>query len=1070
MDRKKATALRGGIKYIIFLLAVGVVLTLLPRDEAQAASQVVKVGTPVLERPELFLHRSMPVEGEGKVAVFLIDFPDERNNNPVATVEYYDGVYFSGTTETNWGMTVADYYREQSFGKLNLSGRVFDWYTARHEKSYYDDRKPELVMEAAEYYASQGVDFSEFDGDGDGIIDAVAYHFAGEYSTVQGDSWYYGVEYGASGSFGSVSGVGISNFVQIYENASNGFNKLIEVICHELMHCLGMHDLYNTTNIGIDCTTDLMSSNDYVINPYTKILLGWIDTVTVVDDPTKGVRLGLCEDTGDVAIVTDDFSGFFDEFYLVAYRRYSDTTLTAVIWHIDARTVESGTAFKYNNLSYLPRPDRGAAHQDHSSNSTYLFIEELSADPAFDFVLNRRYSLEQTAFVEDSVLGPNSMPSSDGHDGNYTGIRIDNFVEHNDQYLTFDVSFVTDTAAPVVSTKEDELEFKETVKLHFNEYIYPGSASKDIKVTDLEGKELDASIVFVHYPRNEIEITFKDSSYENGYKIVLPKGCVKDSSGNDFAGATLTASKEGYLFPASTVQLPGTGDYLRRNDGLGVFFFNNADHLTVITPLWENHVSEAKLEIMRLDYDGNVLSQKIIDNPFVQSTINTVLQTGNGDYIAFYVPKDSFWISCLLCFDAEGNVKWARNDYGTDINFAPYRSSNMTSGDGLIVNLQVRYPSFRQRPVYIDPANGNITELEGGLFASGFTYQFPNGDRLMQFTPWGEETASTFQLLATNGIDTTAIKAGTSIEGNLEVLQLSPNSDGTFLLNYLLDGFAHVTLFDAELNALKTVTLSPISTGGNELNFIRDDGFCEALRVYAEGHANSQYHVRRYDRYLNLLWETDVIANFVYYFKSPSGEVLAYRSMYEPERECYIDSYGSEDAFKTVHVHTLIRRAAVSATCNTEGIKEHWYCSECGVLFLDKNGSAVADADALRLPLSEDHDFGQWVRKRNPTYYTSGEEVRSCKTCGLEERRTVPPIPIPQTTAPQTTAPQTTAPQTTAPQTTVATTTEPQTTTPPTTEPATSPSTLPPELPMTAEAMSRGLLHGLFVYLNALNP
>lgn len=259
--------------------------------------------------------------------------------------------------ETNWGeTTVAEFYREQSYGKLNLSGQVFDWYTAKHERSYYDNKKAELVMEAAEYYRAQGVDFSQFDGDGDGVIDAVTYHFAGDYSTDRNNPWYSGLKYNYGGTVGDMK---FTTMVQVYEDAKDGWNKMIETICHELGHTLGLPDLYSEVALGTDPTTDLMSANKPALSPYTKILLGWIDTVKVITEETNNIRLDLYgnESPGSVAIVTDSFNGLFDEFYLVAYRQYGEYTY-AVIWHIDARLNESGSGFAYQNLYYTPVPIR----------------------------------------------------------------------------------------------------------------------------------------------------------------------------------------------------------------------------------------------------------------------------------------------------------------------------------------------------------------------------------------------------------------------------------------------------------------------------------------------------------------------------------------------------------------------------------------------------------------------------------------------------------------------------------------------------------------------------------------
>ena len=89
-------------RFFVCLAAV-IVLTLSTGMFSCVNAQTVDVGIPVEEHPELFFKRSMPTHGNGKLIVFLIEFPDYKNENPVATREYYDKLYFSGGVETYWG-------------------------------------------------------------------------------------------------------------------------------------------------------------------------------------------------------------------------------------------------------------------------------------------------------------------------------------------------------------------------------------------------------------------------------------------------------------------------------------------------------------------------------------------------------------------------------------------------------------------------------------------------------------------------------------------------------------------------------------------------------------------------------------------------------------------------------------------------------------------------------------------------------------------------------------------------------------------------------------------------------
>ncbi|MBQ7322055.1 MAG: hypothetical protein IJW99_08155 [Clostridia bacterium] len=886
----------------------------------------------------------MPTHGEGKIAVFLIDFPDHRNENPEATVEYYDNMYFNGGVETFWGYkTVAEVYREHSYGKLNLSGKVFDWYTAKHERSYYDDRKAELVKEAAEHYIAQGYDFAQFDGDGDGVLDALVYHFAGEVSEGRYSPWYSGMTYSAY-SFGEIADLKIRTIVQVNEGAMIGRNVFFDTICHELMHTLGMPDLYSETYMGLTPTTDLMAGNENTVNPYLKMMLGWIDTVQVIKENTENIRLNMDGDgtPGEFAIVTNEFNGLFDEFYLVAYRNCRTnygSPVGGVVWHIDARLTEDGNAFQYQNLRYTPKPG-----QDNPHNTGYLspypFIEELSGDPALDLVLNRPVELDLTTFGEDSVLGPDSMPSSDTHDGVYTGIRMANFVEHNNKYLTFDVSFVEDCSPPIVTTDEIDLEFNEKVRIRFNEFVYAGTHWDGIQVTDLSGKPLAAKVLLSYYPHNEVAISFETDAYQKGYRVVFPEGCLRDSSGNAMQAAVLTASDEKRVYPIREEQLPGVEPYKRNN--AYAHFSPCEDGFVIITGLWVDHAYDAKIEFMRLDPTGKVLLQTIIDNPFEKSGVITVYEAGDGSYIVF-VPNVNGYHDRLFCIDSNGRLKWSNDEKynsGSAFNYLyKYEQGIIAVLDGSLV--------------YILSESGEIQ-----LLKQNYTKQYFNlsDGRLL-----AEDTSFIMDGIATTCLSIVDSKTKRTVaQGELTcsakggcwmVGDVQANDDGTIMLYcWNNNGDRTVFLTDASLNVVKSVALTNTNFYTYALSYwIENDGFYEVVRTETGNHDDNTFRVRRYDRYLNFLWQSDVVASVIHYFKSPSGELMAYRSMLEPERECYIDYFGSEERYRTAHVHSLAYVGKIAPTCEKEGVNEYWWCTDCGCIYADEGQTLLTDTSALVL-------------------------------------------------------------------------------------------------------------------------
>ncbi len=991
----------------------------------EAKSQTVSVGIPVEEHPELFLPRSMPTHGTGKIAVFLIEFPDYKNENPVATADYYDRLYFNGGVNTNWGeMSVADFYETQSYGKLKLEGTVFDWYTARHERSYYDNKKFELISEAADFYRAQGVDFSGFDGDGDGVMDAVVFHFAGASSSAKDDPWYGGVtstSYAPQG-YGEIDGLCVRSYVQIDESATDGWDRSIDVICHELMHTLGMPDLYSRIDILVSPAEDLMVDNADFINPYLKMMLGWIDSVKVITEDEKDIRLDVHGETelGQIAIVTDRWSGLFDEFYLIAYRKYCQYT-TAVIWHIDARLTSDGKSFLYDNIRYDPRPDKKTVHSTDDF-SPYLFIEELSADPDTNFVTASPYSLDQSGFGKDSVLAPDTVPSSDMHGGRFTGIRISNFTGHDKAYLTFDVAFVTDENAPTVTTREDDLEFTGTTKIQFSEYIYAGESFDRISVTDRNGNVLDAKIILPNYPNNEIEIQFRNDGFKGGYILSLPEGCLEDSSGKRLPATTLTASRDKYIFPTEEEQLPGTGEFARSNRE--AYFVRQKTGYVVLTPLWENYIYGAKYEIMQLDFDGQVLSQKIIDSPFksIGIAFTKVLDTGNDCFIVACRSRKSISYDLFFCLDINGNIKWVNDTLDKEIiAFAPFLRKN---------ELAIYTNGYREM-VYIDLASGKARTTDFIKVLGYRPLDLSNG-KLLCMVPRLDKNGNSYNELRLVNAETYEVELRGRLDSSFsEFTTAYANSDGTYLLYGFQNDKTVGCLLDADLKLVKQIAIGKEGSYPEFHRFV-DNGFYTVHLLGSVNHDNAQYQVRRYDKYLNLIWKSNVVANFIYFFPSTSGELMAYKSMWSPQRECYIERYGSEEAYKIPHEHTLAHVEEVKGTCQSEGLREYWYCTDCGRRFADEEGvTLLSDLSSMILPKSAHtetvlpevqptcaktgytagkkcstcgailvaqqvipatgvHDFGEWVTTTTPTCTTAGTETRKCTFCGASESREIP--------------------------------------------------------------------------------
>lgn len=204
---------------------------------------------------------AFPTTGARKLVCILIGFTDKSFTKTQADFNnLFNQLNFNSTG------SVSDYFREASYGQLNLTVDVFGPYTASNTMAYYganssgnDIRPRELVAEAVNLADANGANFANYDNDVNGVVDGVYVIYAG-----------YGEEAGAStdciwAHAWTLSpslvkdGKTVSNYSCSSElSGTSGTNITnIGVICHEFGHTLGAPDFYDTdyaTNGSYDGT------------------------------------------------------------------------------------------------------------------------------------------------------------------------------------------------------------------------------------------------------------------------------------------------------------------------------------------------------------------------------------------------------------------------------------------------------------------------------------------------------------------------------------------------------------------------------------------------------------------------------------------------------------------------------------------------------------------------------------------------------------------------------------------------------------------------------------------------
>lgn len=274
-----------------------------------------------------------PVVGDRKMLVILVEFADVKFKK---TREEFDRLMNADNYQDNGNHgSVKDFFRENSFGKLNLTTDVVGIYTLPYPRAYYggndkygSDNLPGEMARTAVEMAGSDVNFADYDSDSDGVVDGVHIVFAGHGEEAGGGGdciWSH-----SSFLHGMVDGLSLGRYSCSPElrDGAGERTSFIGVICHEIGHVLGAMDFYDTnySTAGQYSGTgrwDLMASGSWNgegalpahFNPYSKIYdFGWGE----VQDGNKATTftLNARDEQGFVRIDTQTKG----EYFLLEYR------------------------------------------------------------------------------------------------------------------------------------------------------------------------------------------------------------------------------------------------------------------------------------------------------------------------------------------------------------------------------------------------------------------------------------------------------------------------------------------------------------------------------------------------------------------------------------------------------------------------------------------------------------------------------------------------------------------------------------------------------------------------------
>ena len=270
-----------------------------------------------------------PTTGEIKAVVILAEFSDVRFSMSGADIRtllsnrynaegYTEQVRYEGKSdlfgEINLDLTIPgsarDYFSEMSMGKFTPSFDVIGPVTLDNTRAYYgknksdgsDQRPREMIVHACQKAYGTGLtDFTDYDNDGDGVVDIVYVVYAGDDEAQSYNSnavWAHAWE--------TKDMLIMGNGMKIKRYACSGELVMdiplvagIGTFVHEFSHVLGLPDFYNTdtqsnsTKLTMDYWS-VMDAGNYIAEGFApcaytafeRYSLGWIPMETLKDSST----------------------------------------------------------------------------------------------------------------------------------------------------------------------------------------------------------------------------------------------------------------------------------------------------------------------------------------------------------------------------------------------------------------------------------------------------------------------------------------------------------------------------------------------------------------------------------------------------------------------------------------------------------------------------------------------------------------------------------------------------------------------------------------------------------------
>ena len=444
------------------------------------ASSSPRVLVILAQFPDMPFHTTETINGQTTQLDAKTIFEQYLNATGSISPEY-------GTVSKNHG-SVKQYFSDMSGGAFNPQFDIYGPVTLSKSYTVYGkgegtDNMSEFVPEVCSLANKAGVDFSKYDMNNDGYVDLVYIIYAGWGENMSGNSSSCIWPKSGTVSGGTYNGkrvvlYGVNNEMCgndiTHENPTMWING-IGTFCHEFSHCLGLPDIYTTTEASESVQVannqsmgfyDLMDLGNFVDNSYTpkaytaleRELMGWqqMDNLTqsgtyslqCFTDGGKALRMRNPKNSNEYMVVENlqnkgwDCKSTYLGHGLLAYHVEYDADIFAVLSGNSKNNTVNNTA-GHPRVAIVPADGRMLNQNNPANTTSNLLLQEQRGDT---FGSGSQSGITE---LNDDLRLPNYLFYTSSTNGK-TNMALKNITENTDGTVSFD--FNADVASGIGHT------------------------------------------------------------------------------------------------------------------------------------------------------------------------------------------------------------------------------------------------------------------------------------------------------------------------------------------------------------------------------------------------------------------------------------------------------------------------------------------------------------------------------------------------------------------------------------------------------------------------------------------